>query len=70
MSNSTIEAFLARHRLSASMFGRLAAQDPRLVADLRKGRELREPLDQRVRGFMDGFEFARTLRSGESRDGR
>lgn len=56
---ATIESFLRRHAISASMFGRLAAQDPRLVTDLRAGRAPRSPLDQRVRGFMDGFDCAR-----------
>lgn len=57
----TVETFLARHGMSASQFGRDAAQDPRLVNDLRAGRAPRPPLDQRVRGFMDGFELARTF---------
>ena len=52
----TVESFLSRHGMSASQFGRDAAQDPRLVRDLREGREPRPPLDQRVRGFIDGFE--------------
>lgn len=55
-----VEAFLSRHGMSATQFGRDAAQDPRLVADLRDGRAPRPPLDQRVRGFMDGFELAQT----------
>lgn len=55
----TVETFLRRHGMSATQFGRAAAQDPRLVADLRAGREPRPPLDQRVRGFIDGFERAR-----------
>ena len=54
----TVESFLSRHGMSPSQFGRDAAQDPRLVADLRAGRAPRAPLDQRVRGFIDGFELA------------
>ena len=57
----SVEAFLTRHSMSASQFGRDAAQDPRLVNDLRAGRAPRPPLDQRVRGFMDGFELAQTF---------
>lgn len=57
----TIERFLTRHGMSASQFGRDAAHDPRLVTDLRAGRAPRPPLDQRVRGFMDGFERAQTF---------
>ena len=56
----TVENFLTRHGMSASQFGRDAAQDPRLVTDLRAGRAPRPPLDQRLRGFMHGFEIART----------
>ena len=57
----SVENFLARHAMSATQFGRDAAQDPRLVTDLRAGRAPRPPLDQRLRGFMDGFELARGL---------
>ncbi len=55
----SVEQFLRRHAMSPTMFGREAAQDPRLVIDMRTGREPRSPLDQRLRGFMDGFDFAR-----------
>lgn len=56
-----VEAFLSRHAMSASQFGRDAADDPRLVADMRGGREPRPSLDQRLRGFMAGFELALTF---------
>lgn len=56
----TVESFLSRYGMSATQFGRDAAQDPRLVSDMRAGRAPRPPLDQRLRGFMDGFEIART----------
>ncbi len=55
----SVENFLARHRMAATQFGRSAAQDPRLVADLRGGREPRPLLDQRLRGFMAGYELAK-----------
>lgn len=58
---STVESFLRRHRMAPSQFGRYAAQDPRLVTDLRAGREPRPPLDARVRGFMAGYELAREI---------
>lgn len=57
----SVETFLHRHAMAPTVFGRLAAQDPRLVLDLRKGREPRPPMDQRLRGFMDGYEVARKL---------
>lgn len=73
----TVESFLSRHQMSPTRFGRDAAQDPRLVADLRAGRAPRPPLDQRVRGFIDGFELAQTypatrqaVRQQETRDAR
>ncbi|MBL8655961.1 MAG: hypothetical protein JNJ92_01220 [Altererythrobacter sp.] len=56
----SVETFLRRHAMSPTMFGREAAQDARLVADMRNGREPRSPLDQRLRGFMEGFDFARS----------
>lgn len=64
----SVETFLRRHAMPATTFGREAAQDPRLVTDLRAGRKPRPPLDQRLRGFMDGFEFARNHSIQESSD--
>lgn len=55
----SVEIFLARHGMRPTVFGRRAAQDPRLVLDLRKGRSPRAPMDQRIRGFMEGYEFGR-----------
>lgn len=57
-----VENFLLRHRMAATLFGREVAQDPRLVSDLRAGRAPRAPLDQRVRGFIDGYELATPAR--------
>jgi hypothetical protein len=57
-----VETFLLRHRMAPTLFGRHAAQDPRLVSDMRAGRAPRAPLDQRVRGFMDGYELARQIK--------
>lgn len=47
-----IEAFLAQTEMPLTTFGRRAANDPRLVTDLRKGRELRRSMERRVREFM------------------
>jgi hypothetical protein len=38
--------------MSPSRFGRLAARDPRLVHDLRNGRELGGPLAARLEAFL------------------
>jgi 2,4-dienoyl-CoA reductase-like NADH-dependent reductase (Old Yellow Enzyme family) len=54
-----IENFLRRTRMSATEFGRLAIGDPRLVHDLRNGRELRPPTVARVEAFLARQESAR-----------
>ena len=48
-----IEKFLHRNNMSPTRFGRLAVRDPRLVGDMRRGREVREAMERRVRGFID-----------------
>ncbi len=55
----SIEKFLRQHRMSATKFGRLATHDPRFVLDLRMGREPRDRMEQRIQGFMAGYEAAR-----------
>lgn len=47
-----IERYLRQHRMSASRFGRDAASDPRLVSDLRKGRDPSSRTVARIRAFM------------------
>ena len=47
-----IEIFLRQNDMPPTKFGRLVAGDPRLVFDIRLGRELRPPLTGRVRAFM------------------
>ncbi len=51
----TIEKFLRENRMSATRFGRLAANDPRLVLDLRMGREPRAQMTSRVEHFMNKY---------------
>ena len=48
-----IEAFLAESAMPPSVFGRAAAHDPRLVADLRGGREPGIDMICRVEHFMN-----------------
>ena len=50
--NRKIERFLIQYNMPATKFGRLAAKDPRLVLDMRNGRELRAPMVARVEAFM------------------
>ncbi len=47
-----IEKFLQRTAMPPTNFGRLAVNDPRLVWDLRKGRELRPSTAARVEAFL------------------
>lgn len=47
-----IERWIRQHGLSASRFGRLAASDPRLVSDLRSGRDPSSRTVARIRAFM------------------
>ena len=47
-----IERFLIQYDMPATKFGRLVARDPRLVLDMRGGRELRAPMIARAEAFM------------------
>jgi hypothetical protein len=49
--NRKIERFL----MPATKFGRLVARDPRLVLDMRGGRELRTPMIARAESFMAAY---------------
>ncbi|MFC6621619.1 hypothetical protein AB3M93_06735 [Novosphingobium panipatense] len=51
-----IERFLRQTDMPWTKFGRLAAQDPRFVADLRNGRAPREELAARVQQFMATYD--------------
>ena len=50
-----IERFLARTGMPDTKFGRLAAHDPRLIGDLRNGREPRPSLSSRIEHFMNTY---------------
>jgi hypothetical protein len=47
-----VERFLRRTNMPATKFGRLAVQDPRLVRDLRNGREPRASMVARIEAFL------------------
>jgi hypothetical protein len=51
-----IELYLRRSGLRPTTFGRLAARDPRLVFDMRRGREPRLSLARRLNGWLDEAE--------------
>ena len=52
---SQIERFLRRTGMPWTKFGRLAAHDPRFVADLRNGRTPRPHTTSRVEHFMNTY---------------
>jgi hypothetical protein len=54
-----IERFLREGRMAATTFGRLAAGDPRLVHDLRNGREPGDAMIARIENFLKDQENAR-----------
>lgn len=54
-----IEKFLSQTDMPWTKFGRLAAQDPRFVADLRNGRLPRAITEARVEAFMAGYRAAK-----------
>ncbi|WP_343528900.1 hypothetical protein [Sphingomonas sp.] len=49
-----IERYLKVSQMPETKFGRLAVNDPRLVGDLRRGREPGPEMIRRVRAFIKG----------------
>ncbi len=56
--NRQIEIFLREQQMPPTKFGRLAARDPRLVLDIRMGREIRPALTLRLQQFMSQYRAA------------
>ncbi|MGV3770516.1 MAG: hypothetical protein ACO1NM_10845 [Sphingobium phenoxybenzoativorans] len=52
----TIERFLKETGMPATRFGREAVRDPRLVLDMRNGREPGERMKNRVEHFMNKYQ--------------
>ncbi|WP_070156266.1 hypothetical protein [Sphingobium phenoxybenzoativorans] len=52
----TIERFLKETGMPATRFGREAVRDPRLVLDMRNGREPGERMKNRVERFMNKYQ--------------
>ncbi len=50
-----IERFLRVQNMAPTTFGRLAVGDPRLVHDMRRGREVRVSMSRRVDTFMSDY---------------
>ena len=53
--NRLVEQFLTETGLAPTRFGRLAVRDPRLIFDMRNGREIGEQMAARLRTFMDEY---------------
>lgn len=51
-----VERFLRRTQMPPTKFGRLAANDPRLVLDMRRGREPGRRMSARVESFIREWE--------------
>ena len=51
-----IEQFLRRTGMAPTRFGQSAARDPRLVFDLRRGREPTERMRRRVEHFVNDYD--------------
>lgn len=64
--NRTIERFLARYAMPPTTFGRRVTGDPRLVLDMRRGRELRAPMIARAEAFMEAYAAENTVWQGKS----
>ena len=50
-----VERFLRKTAMPPTRFGRLVAHDPRLVLDMRNGREPREPMQRKIEGFIASY---------------
>lgn len=50
-----VERFLRESAIPPSVFGREAVKDPRLVSDLRAGREVGSKIRQRVADYIDAW---------------
>ncbi|MGE4323400.1 MAG: hypothetical protein AB7E60_10280 [Sphingobium sp.] len=50
-----IEKFLRENNIPPTRFGRESVRDPRLVSDLRNGREPRDPVRKRIEHFMNSY---------------
>lgn len=53
--NRLVERFLDEQNLPPTKFGRLAARDPRLVLDMRLGREIRPEMEMKLRAFIAAY---------------
>ncbi len=62
--NRRVERFLRQYNMPPTKFGRLAARDPRIVLDMRMGREVRPETALRLSAFIENY--AAMLACGET----
>jgi hypothetical protein len=67
---ATVLGFLRRTGLPETLFGRLAINDPRLVADMRRGRDLRPETRARIECFIRANADVRYVSPGPGRPAR
>ena len=51
-----IQLFMKRSDMAPTRFGREAVGDPRLIADMKNGRELRDKTIARIQAWLDAQE--------------
>ena len=51
-----IQLFMKRSDMAPTRFGREAVGDPRLIADMKNGRELRDKTIKRIQAWLDAQE--------------
>ena len=61
-----IEAFLTRHNMAASTFGRMAIKSHKLVYRLREGKDITTSSADAVRAFMASYAPDRASRRSEA----
>lgn len=50
--NRLVECFLREKGIAPTKLGRLVARDPRLVLDMRMGREFRHEMETKIRRYI------------------
>jgi hypothetical protein len=54
-----IERFLRHHDMAPTTFGRFSVGDPRLVHDMRRGRQFRADMERRIEAYIAAYEADR-----------
>ena len=50
-----VEKFLRENEIAPTKFGRIVAGDPRLVLDMRLGREVRTPMQKKITQYIENY---------------